>query len=375
MSWMLLASTKPYRAASLGEFAMIFDSSEMIVLHEKYQDFANYEIPDVVFLDRHDGYEGERQQLENLFASVSSQKQKDWLGRLVNESAQQHIGAWFEIMLYGWLREHFTVQVEPELLGNYPDFVLAYQDNLIIIEAKAFLVAPEERERQRKINRIWSSISGIEKSFHVRLGIKQLGENIDAVDIISAVNRWLDSAAGQEFEYRDLLGNILQLSATFIPTLKKIGVSRSEGLWVNSDVLKAPLSEKAGQHKALRKAGYPYIIAIFLEPSHLSAEEVFEAWIGKVSIVVDMNTHEVVEEKFDRSGIHSYRQEIRHKSVTGTLVFKQDYDPKQKSRYLQSWYVQNPYANVAINPSIFPVESRFVVIEQNDEFFEMKWVK
>jgi hypothetical protein len=144
---------------------------------------------------------------------------------------------------------------------------------------------------------------------------------------------------------------------------------------VNPDVLKAPLSKKAGQHKALRDAGFPYIIAIFLEPPHLSAEEITGAWFGKTAILVDVDNNHVVEEKTDQSGIHFYGDEIRHKSVTGTLIFKAEYDKVGKSRFLQSWYVQNPYATVAINPTLFPVESRFVVVGQDEKFFEMKWIK
>ena len=94
---------------------MIFDSAEMLKLREKYRDFPNYEIPGIVFLDRFNGYEVERPFLEELFAMVRPSKQKDWFGRLVNIEAQQHIGAWFEIMLFGWMINHFNVSVEPEI--------------------------------------------------------------------------------------------------------------------------------------------------------------------------------------------------------------------------------------------------------------------
>jgi len=61
--------------------------------------------------------------------------------------------------------------------------------------------------------------------------------------------------------------------------------------------------------------------------------------------------------------------------VTGVLVFKAGYDESRRTRYLQSWYVQNPHANIAIDPNIFPVESRFVVVGQDDKMFEMRWIK
>lgn len=354
---------------------MIFDSPQIIALREKYRELPNYEVPEVVFLDRHDDYKGERLLLEDLLEKVSANKQKDWIGRFVNKDAQQHIGAWFEIMLYGWLLEHFDVLVEPEILGNFPDFVLNILNQQLVIEARAFLVPPEERKRRQKINRIFSSLGSIQKSFCVVLKINQLGDSIGIVEFVEKVSHWLGAAADQEFDYQDQHGNIIHMSATPRPTLKKVGVISSEGLCVNPEILKAPLRKKAAQHKALRKAGYPYVIAVFLEPTHLSAEEVSEAWLGRLSVVYDVDTNQVVEEKFDQSGLHFLGIEIKHKSVTGTLVYKAGYDGVRKSRYLQSWYVQNPYANVKINPAIFPAESRFVVVGQDEKEYEMKWVR
>jgi len=354
---------------------MIFDSLQMIELRNKYQGLPNYEVPDVVFLDRFDDYVGERLYLEELFSKVSTSKQKDWIGRFVNIDSQQHIGVWFEIMLYGWLSEHFEVVVEPEILGNYPDFGLNILEQHLAIEARAFLVPPEERERMRKLNRIMSAIGSIQKPFSVSLKITQLGETIEIDEFVRVVGHWLDTAANQNLDYEDGWGNILQLSATARQTLKKVGVIHSEGLRVNPDVLKTPLSKKAAQHKALRKSGYPYFIAVFLEPWHLSAEEVCEAWIGKTTIAYNIEIDKVVEEKFDESGIRFFGKEIVHKSVTGILVFKTGFDAERKSRYLQSWYVQNPHATTIIDPKIFPVDSRFVVVGQDDKMFEMKWVK
>lgn len=354
---------------------MIFDSSQMAALREKYRALPNYEVPEIVFLDRYEGYAGERELLEELLGSVSEQKQKDWLGRLINEDPSQHIGAWFEIVLFGWLREQFTVQVEPKILGNYPDFVLDIQEVRLAIESRAFLIAPDERERRSKFNRILSTLGSIEKPYAVILKIKKLGEKIETQKFTEEVIRWLDISAEQEFEYKDDSGNLIHLSARQSPAMKKLGVGSSEGLHVNPDVLRTPLHKKAGQHKALREAGYPYIIAIFLEPTHLSAEEVVEAWIGKMTVVYDVENDQIVEEKFDESGIRFFGKEIVHRSVAGVLVFTAGHDEARRTRYLQSWYVQNPHANSTIDPNIFPVNSRFVIVGQDDKMFEMKWVK
>jgi hypothetical protein len=248
-------------------------------------------------------------------------------------------------------------------------------DQKLAIEARAFLVSSEEREKQKKFNRVFVSLNSIEKPFAVKFKIKTMGNRISTVEFVEKVSRWLDIAADQNFVYLDDLGNVIHLSANPMPTLKKVGAFSSEGLWVNPDVLKTPLSEKASQHKALRNANIPYVIAIFLEPTHLSAEEVAEAWIGKLTVVYNPETDQVVEEKYDRSGIHFFGNEVRHKSVTGTLVFRSGDDQEKKSRYLKCWYVQNPYANVSIDPNLFPAQSRFVIVDQKENRYKMGWVK
>lgn len=369
---------------------MIFNSAKMVALREKYRNLPNYEVPDIVFLDRYDGYQGERILLEKLYKSVSTNKQNGWLGSLINEDEEQHVGAWFEIMLYSWLLNSFDVLVEPVIHGNFPDFVINTPEHQLAIEAKAFLITPEERTKKQKFDRIYSALSSIQKPFLIILEINQLGGKIIINEFVDRVNSWLDSDTAGIFTYQDTLGNILQLKAKKIPSVGKVKVLSTDMLFVNPNVLKKPLSKKAEQHKILRNSGFPYVIAIFLEPSHLTAEIVSEAWFGKTVIVLKQDTDKVVEEKVDESGIQFYKSTVlqedesgiqffvstvQHKSVTGTLVFKARHDEVAKTRYLQSWYIQNPYANVPVDPYIFPVESRYVVVGQDDVNYEMKWVK
>lgn len=353
---------------------MIFDSPKMIALRRKYQGSPDYEVPEIVLIDRLTDFAGERYFLENLISKVSQTKQKDWIGRLVNKEPQRHIGAWFEIMLYGWLLENFIVDVEPEINGTYPDFVINGPDYQFAIEAKAFLISPDDRENNQKFRCVSKALESIQKPFLIEFKFKQLGEKIDIKDFLEKVISWLDSEPDKNYIYQDEKRNIILMTAMFTSTFKKAGVASTEAFWVNPDVLKSPLSGKAMQHKALRKIGFPYLIAIFLEPSILTAEEITQAWFGKQVVVFDPDSRKVVEEKIDQSGIHYWGHEIRHKSVTGTLVFKTDYSVNENSRKLEAWYVENPYAKVKIDPYLIPAKSRFIVINQKDGFYQMKWV-
>ena len=143
---------------------------------------------------------------------------------------------------------------------------------------------------------------------------------------------------------------------------------------MNADLLKRPLRKKAGQHKAIRAQGYPYVIALFLEPWDLSAEEVVEAWIGPETVVVDTQHMEVVEQRRDPKGIHFLGNQIRHRSVSGTLTSPNLGRKRRKTRPA-AWYIQNPYAAQSLPTDLFPVEASYVLTERNGQAWRMGWVR
>jgi hypothetical protein len=82
---------------------MIFDSSAMRRLRLKYSSEPDFSAPRIVLIDRSTKFAGEREYLEQLVSQALVARQRDWIGRLLNEDHAQFMGAWFEIMLYGWL--------------------------------------------------------------------------------------------------------------------------------------------------------------------------------------------------------------------------------------------------------------------------------
>lgn len=276
----------------------------MSALRDKYAaTLDNRDVPEIVFLDRSDRLAAEREILEHLLGAAPQFKQKDWLGRLVNEANEQFWGAWFEIMLWEWLQTVGSAVPEPEIEGNWPDYALTVGGQEIAVEARACLLSPNEREAERRL------------------------------------------LAGE-----------------------------SRGLtWfrVDGSGLKPPLREKAAQHQALRKAHHPYVLAIMLESTVLTAEEVVTAWFGdEVAIIVGEQVEAVTT---DRKGLHYWGSDIHHTSVSGTLVFKPSWRRDLKRRVLEAWYIENPFASVTVDPSLFPVQSRYVAVEKSPRGIHMGW--
>ncbi|MCL5123844.1 MAG: hypothetical protein M1511_04965, partial [Deltaproteobacteria bacterium] len=63
------------------------------------------------------------------------------------------------------------------------------------------------------------------------------------------------------------------------------------------------------------------------------------------------------------------------KGVSGLLVFKSNRNSDKKTRELTAKYFQTPFAENPIRTDVFPVESKFIIVNQSDISNDMKWVE
>ncbi|MCJ7445871.1 MAG: hypothetical protein MUO26_15350 [Methanotrichaceae archaeon] len=94
------------------EARMIFDPVKMNELSQKNPNCWTWKIHQSGEL------EGEKAYLENLIGQVPHKRRDDWVSRLQSKHDTQQIAAWFEVMLYRWLKEFFDVDPEPDIKGN-----------------------------------------------------------------------------------------------------------------------------------------------------------------------------------------------------------------------------------------------------------------
>ena len=352
---------------------MIFDSAAMQKLRDRYAGEPDFCVPRIVSLDRCDDLSGEREYLEQLVGSVRQSKQEEWLRRMVRDDEGQHWGAWFEIYLYGWLQEIGVVQVEPDVAGCSPDFLLHSDQAQIGVEAQAVLVSDTEREQERRRAEIRWRFSKIRLPYIVGIRERAFGPSLDVADLQSVVGRWLGDDPFHSIRYQDEHGNRLVLDAQRHLPLEHVETVHTNVAWVSPEPLRPVLHKKAKQHKALRKAGCPYVVAVLLLSHLYSAEEVTEAWFGRTEVIVDLDSEQVIGDRADGSGLHFFRSGVRHRSVSGTLVFKASFDRALGRHRLRTWYIQNPYARTPIGNDLFPAEGRFVVAKRSVEHISMDW--
>ncbi len=353
---------------------MIFDSREIQQFLIQYADEPDYKVPHVVFLARSDKLSEERKVIESLVASVPVRARKDWVRRLISTKEEQHLGAWFEIMLYEWLQNIGQVTVQPSIEGNFPDFSVLVGNQEVIVEASAIMMGPGKRNHHKRENEIFEVLKEIQKPFVVSIETFSGNAPLDRDRFRNDVIEWLDSYPEKEFAFSDVAGNRIILAAQAHAGLEHIcivGIFRRREL--GAPKLRPALHNKARQHRTIRKAGFPYVLAVLLEDIQLTAEDVVMAWFGRPQIVFDRYTGAIVEQRLDMSGIHFFKSEIVHESVSGTLVFHRIWNKQAHRREFESMYVQNPYANVSVDPDLFAVRARYLVMEQTADGYRMGW--
>lgn len=137
---------------------------------------------------------------------------------------------------------------------------------------------------------------------------------------------------------------------------------------IDPEPLKRALHRKAGQHKKIRDAGYRYVIALYPEDFDLFPPVVADALFGNLIFGDDYNTLST-----NRRGELFRGNDYELTSLSGILVFKAEWDYHKKRRILKSSYIQNPFARIRIEPDIFPVDSRFIIIEEDVSHISMGW--
>lgn len=354
---------------------MLFRSSEVLRLCEEYAQKPDFAVPEIVRLARSTVLAEERQEIEQAFQALSITVGKELRSRFISTDHAQHKSAWFQIRLNSWFDRFCRVTSEPQLLGNHPDFLLDIKGQEIVVEARAVLIPEAVRISEAREQEVLWILNQIEEpSYAVRLRTVDLQYPIERGHFLKQVDIWLRNSPETTLDYNDEHNNRIVLQALWKREkggIATVGPTRSS--WIDSSQFQRPLREKASQHKAIRKSEHPYLIAIYLEDKSFSAEEIVEAWFGKHTAIIDINTVEIVDQQIDRSGIHYYGREVRHRSVTGTLVFRDAFDESQRGRALQAWYIQNPYAAKPIDPAILPVMARFVVQSQDERNYQMGW--
>ncbi|MEN6622339.1 MAG: hypothetical protein ABFD50_12395 [Smithella sp.] len=356
---------------------MIFDSPEMKDIREAYKELPLTEVPGIVKLDRLEEYQNERMYLEDLISRIEGPKQKDLLSKLVCCDDGQHIGAWFELMLFGWLRDEFKFEIGPIIEGCNPDFVIDLNGSPIAIEAKASLIPKDEKEKQVTENLIFSYVHEIPFPYFISIDVETISHTICKEKFIHDLTCWLQSGGSNPLLFFDEYGNKFTIIKGMEVDTPHLLVGMSIPLRSDLKKLMHVLHKKANQNLKIQEAGIPYVIAVFHESGLHSSEEIVSAWFGTPTLIVDRNGGGIIGHTTSRTGAQyakNNQDKIVHKGVSGILGFSVKRNIEMKTRELIASYIQIPFAANPIAPDIFPVTSRFIIESTDENSYNMKWV-
>jgi len=290
---------------------MIFNSEQMEKLRNKYRNVPDKYSPIIIQIDSSNQYQVEREYLEKILKTVPVSARNQLLGRLISDDDNHHTGAWFELMINGWLRQFSCVEPEPQFLGNNPDFIITINELKIAIECKANIIKKKLREENVILDKICSEIRKITLPYILSIEAHKLYSLPKLKKLITEINNWLILNQNEKMIFEDNLGNIIVFKSYKSDLLAHVETMYSVGeifQTIDSKSLQRSLKNKANQNKNIRKSGMPYVIAIFLEDNLLDASDIVDALFGREVVNYNSYTKDIINITVDQSGIH-YRMD------------------------------------------------------------------
>lgn len=344
-------------------------------IKERFIGEREFEWPMILKISEFEEAEEERKILEDLISSVDPSIQRNWLNRIITPNDSTFLGAWFEMMLYGWLKNFTSPKIEPEFEKDLPDFQININGKEIIIEAVVRRYTNEEIKKNKNEAAVWWAVHQVNVPYAVSYDASKIVAMPETDHLIEDLNVWLKSTDQEIFKYNDDQGN----NITFKPFHRNLyAVSSNNFSSADTKPIESTLWRKSNQHVRLRKKGFPYIIAIYLESHTLKANDVIKAWLGSEKYIYEKDFTKFIGAIYDGTGISFNKNgELRHGDVSGILIFKQKYFDQPMNTLIKGWYFDNPFCNpeIHVDGSLFPVEDCFIVAKRYEDRVTMNWKK
>ncbi|MFC2088744.1 hypothetical protein ACFLSX_04005 [Calditrichota bacterium] len=353
---------------------MIQESQKILNLKQKYIKTNIVDLPSVLYREKFGNLKKEIKLIDKILSTVDLKVAEKWMNDFLSSRIGQHWGGWLEIRLFDWLRKIGNIEIEPNYLGDLPDFKVEINKQNIFIEAKSFIKTVDERRKNRAESYLNKILEQVDHPVLIKIEEYEFGSREIDENIVNDINKFIPEGIGKSYKYNDKFGNKVKIHfEKNISSNKPFILGPSGYGFINTDLLKKPLKEKSKQHSVIHKSGNIYLIAIFIESSDFSGQDIVDAWFGKTKIAFDPNTLQVVSTENDLSGLHFGRSKIFHTTVSGTIVFKVSGFSEEGFRIFKTWFIQNPYSSNPVNIEKFSVDRKFVVLNVKENKYEMGW--
>ena len=178
---------------------MIFDSRRARNLIAQFTHSKPWDRPYWVVFATTPEFGSERGYVEHVLTSAPRKHCIRWSKGLLTRSNATFVATWFEVMLFGWLREFISVTIEPTLRSGHPDFLVEINDREIYIEAAVYLLSEEERAEGRYVSQVFSLIRTLHHPYLVNVNLLDVQRDISERRFLAAVGPWLSNSPTRFF--------------------------------------------------------------------------------------------------------------------------------------------------------------------------------
>jgi len=376
----------------------VFEESWVGNLERKYQYTSKYTTPFIAKLALDSLLSRERDKIEEWFQTLPDDVKPDILGRLRSKNSHQHFSAYYELVLYQFLKSiSYSVTIHPKLEEGEPDLLVTGKnlDKPIIIEIATVFDDPNWEKEQQKFDRILEQLNRIEHYFFVVVLVESehIPERVNHKRLQQFVAQWLDSFdpkithESQEIEYQ---GNGLKLKLAAVPRkmLERkpiVGSHMLPARFIGSIQLRRVLEKKINKYKGVKELGLPFIIALRLVDIPLDREDIIGELFGKMQLTIKRSLKGEVIEKWGRnfSGLVTPKPGLggktRNTGLSAVLEVKSKWLPSKeedgeevRKHFLR--VIHNPFASVPLDHRVFKDYPQLVPVAEDEKQISLQWI-
>ena len=330
-----------------------------------------------------------RSQIESWFQNIPESEQADMYSRLRSLNDEQHLSAFYELMLHQYcLEEGWQIEKHPLIKGKKPDFFISINGKYkFILEVSTLLDDRDLRNKQDRYYQLLRKINGIRTKFKLSVAPKDWPFNsVDNDEITREIENWLATIRTKDNTLCEL--QIDEIG--FKGTIEAVYSSDTRGNTIRSFLLpdligdpfvkkiKNRISNKSKNYKALKGIGIPFVLALCSGSKWLFDEwPVENALYGRFRATWNPIDPEA-ETKWERdhSGLITPKPgllgDTRYKRFSSILFCEREYTRDEVLYGISMFH--NPWADVEMPVEIFSKVRQFAVVERQSGKVRLDWL-
>jgi hypothetical protein len=377
----------------------VFEESWVEALEQQYGSASKYTTPFVARLVLDPVLARERTKIEEWFQTLPENAKPDIRGRLRDKNSHQHLGAYYELVLYQFFKSMgYSVTIHPRLPEGEPDLLVTGKnlEKPIIVEIATVFDDPDWQKEEQKLNLILEMLDSIEHYFFISVIVhsEHIPERVDYKKLKQFVTGWLDGFDPKITHTVEEIGyeaNGLKLKLILIPkkTLKKepiVGGHMLPARFIGATQLRRMLGKKTNKYKSISELKMPFIIALNITNMPAGERGLLNELFVKPKFTIKINTNgkaSGVEPAPDFSGLLTPKPGLGGKAqntrlsailnVVSKWPNREEADePARRIHYFR--VIHNYWASNPLSHDVFKGYPQFVKISEDEKGISFDWI-